>query len=398
MAGGPAPYPQLAQVPDHGYGPQVDGGYDPAGDYVGYETFGGEACNDCIGGTGLPPRAYGSFDVMYMWRKGAEFPTAVLTTSDPADRGIRGEPSTRILFGGNEQDDPHLGGRITLGLWLDDYQDWSVGTRFLALEQQSLGYTATSDEYGTLAFPFFNTDSGLNDAILVALPGAGIGAADNTTVRLQSENEVYLGDIFVTKHLYTNHGNRWDFVTGYSYAKIDDVFRNRTTFTSQDLGGGAFSAGDVVNIDESFAGVNEFHGGQFGLMAEFQDGPFTWRALGKISIGGMRQEARISGSTTVNGSAAAENIGFAADSIQGSYGRNVFAYIPEVNTDLIYAYNCNLDFKIGATFVYFSDVVTGGSLINTNIDPTGTTGDPEFSFNEQEYWLLGMNFGIEYHY
>lgn len=410
MPGPPAGYHQMAQAPHYGYpapgsGHPAEGGaqlipadmttYEPAGDYVEYGGYVEEGFYG-TGATALPPRAYGSFDLLYVWRKGGNFP-ATLTTSNPADAGILGQPSTEVLFGGNEQDDPHVGGRLTLGLWLDDYQDWSVGARFTGLEKQSLGETYTSDDYDVLAFPIFNTNSGLNDSILVALPGAGTGAADNTTVSLVNENEVYVGDVFLTKHLFTHHANRVDFVTGYSFARIEDTFESQARFTVQDAGG-TLSVGDVVNFRDFFGARNEFHGGQFGLMGEFQDGPFTWRALGKVSIGGMRQEAYVSGATSVNGTTIDDTGVFARGDNSGSHQRSVFAYIPEVNLDLIYAYNCNLDFKVGTTFIYFSDVVTGGSLINPDFDPGIGGAGPEFTFNEQEYWILGMNFGIEYHY
>ncbi|MBA2115055.1 BBP7 family outer membrane beta-barrel protein [Bremerella alba] len=404
MMGGPAPYAHMAAANAHGqmnpgmqYGGPADGSmYEPAGDYVQYENVTGAACDD---GCALPPRAYGSFDTLVVWRQGGNYPP-ILTTSDPADLGVLGAASTRVLFGdGYETGDAGLGGRITLGLWLDDYQNWSVGGRFLALEEEGANYSTNSNEFSTLAFPFFNTNTGMQDSVVVALPGTGTNAADNTTVSLNNENTVYMGDFFVTKHIYTNHGNRWDFVTGYSYAKVEDRFGINAQYTVQDLAPpGGLATGDMVALSDNFSATNEFHGGQFGLIAEFQDGPFSWRALGKISVGGMKQEATISGQSTVNG-AFRNNAGIYTNSAnEGSYTRDQFAYIPEVNVDMIYAYNCNLDFKIGANFVYFSDVVTGATMINTNVQPGALPTDPQFSFIEQDFWIVGMTLGMEYHY
>ena len=404
MMGGPNPYAYMAAANGNGqmspgmqYGGPVDGSmYEPAGDYVQYETFAGGSYNDCGDGCALPPRAYGSFDTLVVWRHGGNYP-AILTTSDPADEGVLGAASTRVLFGdGYETGDAGLGGRITLGLWLDDYQNWSVGGRFLALEEEGASFNTNSGVYSTLAFPFFNTNTNMQDSVVVALPGNGTNAANNTSVSLNNENTVYMGDIFVTKHIYTNHGNRWDFVTGYSYAKIDDSFSINAQYTVQDAGG-SLSVGDVVVLTDNFDATNEFHGGQFGLIAEFQDGPFSWRAMGKISVGGMKQEATISGLTTIEGVVASNTGIYARSTNSGSYSRDQFAYIPEANVDMIYAYNCNLDFKIGATFVYFSDVATGATLINPNIDPSGIT-DPQFNFIEQDFWVLGLTLGMEYHY
>ena len=393
---GPAPYAQMAAVPDTGYASQASydpSMYEPAGDYVPYENVAGGYCDD---GCAVPPRAYGSLEAMYIWRKGGNYPP-ILTTSDAADRGILGNPSTQILWGdGNEHGSPRLGGRLTLGLWLDDYQNWSVGGRFFGAANQVVSYQTTSTDNPVLAYPVFNTNSGMQDAILVALPGNGTGAADNTFVNISNKNEFYMGDAFLTKHLWTNNGNRWDFIGGYTYVKMEDSFYNDATYTNQDAGG-SISVGDVVTYSDRFDATNEFHGGHIGLMAEFQDGPFSWRAMGKLALGGSHQEATVAGTRSVAGVTTAAAGIFARPDNSGSFSRDKFVYIPEVNIDMIYAYNCNLDFKIGTTFVYFSDMVTGGALINNNFDPNGLTG-PAFAFEEQEYWVLGMNFGVEYHY
>lgn len=365
--------------------------YDYSG-YAGYEDGYSAGCDACS----LPPRVYGSFDFLYVWRRGSSFPSGVLTTSDPVDEGILGAPSTQILFGGNEQADPDVGGRFTWGLWLDNYQDWSFGFQTLALVQENTGLTATTSQFPTLAVPFFNTNTNLQDSIVLSLPGNGTNAANNATVTLANENNVFTGNIFLTKHLYTSHANRVDFLTGYSWARIDDSFGITSTSTVQDLGG-TLPVGTVVGYSDLFGAENEFHGGQFGAIAEFQDGPFSWRMMGKISVGNMRQTGSATGTFSVNGTTVSNTGIFAQTDNSGEYTRNVFAYIPEGNIDMIYAVNCNWDFKLGCTFIYFSDVITGGSLISTNVDPIAQTAGP-FAFTEQDYWVLGMNFGGEFHY
>lgn len=407
MMGGPAPYAQMAAANAHGqmtpgmqYGGPVDGSlHEPTGDYVQYENVVGGNCNTCGDGCALPPRAYGSFDTLIVWRHGGNYP-AILTTSDPADEGVLGAASTSVLFGdGYEPGDADLGGRVTIGLWLDDYQNWSVGGRFLALVEDGANFSANSNDFSVLAFPFFDTSTGLQNSVVVALPGSGTNAADNTTVNLNNDNTVYMGDVFVTKHLYTNHGNRWDFVTGYSYAKIEDGFNIFAQYTDQDAGGSGPGVGTVVTYQDNFTAINEFHGGQLGLMAEFQDGPFSWRALGKLSLGGMKQEGTISGTTSYDGTVFDNQGIYARDSNSGTFSRDQFAYIPEVSVDMIYAYNCNLDLKLGANFIYFSDVITGATMINPNINPNaGAPNDPQFNFVEQDFWVLGMTLGMEYHY
>jgi len=396
MQGGQADmYAPAAHMQAAGY---AQPGIADAAYYQDYAAYGDEGyLQEGYGNTGVPPRAYGSLDLMLMWRKGGQYPGGVLTTSDPVDRGILGNPSTQTLFGGTESDDPYLGGRLTMGLWLDDYQDWSIGGRFMGLGSQEMGRTFTSEEFPTLAFPFFNTDSGMQDSFLVALPGDGVGAADNTTVSLNNTNNFYTGDFFVTKHLWTRHATRLDFMTGYNFARIDDTFSSSAQFTVRDLGG-SIPVGTVIQYNDMFAARNTFHGGQLGLLAEFQDGPITWRGLAKLSLGNMEQQATIRGSQLENG-VVEDNQGiYARNSNSGEFSRNRFAFVPEANFDLIYAISGNLDLKLGSTFIYYSDVATGGSLINPSMDPGLGGTDPQFRFNSQDFWVLGMNFGIDYHY
>lgn len=398
--GAPIEYadPSMQQMPqvDYGdYGPQS--AYDQSvlqgSPYA--EAFDGAACDD----GGLPPRVYGSADLMVMWRKASNLPP-LLTTSAPVDAGVIGAPTTQTLFGGSEKGGALTGVRLSAGLWLDNYQNWSVGGSILGLERQVLGINTTSAQFSTLAFPFFNTNTNANGSFIVALPGAGANAADNTTVNIRNTNNFYNGDFFVTKHIITNHANRVDFITGYSFARIDDALAMNSNFTVQDVGG-SNPVGTTVATSDNFLAKNNFNGGQFGFIFDFQDGPFTWRALTKLSVGGMHQEMAVSGSQTVTdpfGTPPVTNNGgyYARTSNIGNYQRDVFCYIPEVNVNCIYALSGNIDLKVGCTYIYVSDVALAQSGVQGSLNPNG--GSPVYSFNDDDYWALGATFGIDYHY
>ncbi|WP_158265069.1 BBP7 family outer membrane beta-barrel protein [Blastopirellula marina] len=358
------------------------------------ETVNGAACNSCD----LPPRVYGSADLLVMWRKGSNLPP-LLTTSAPVDEGVIGAPTTQTLFGGNEQGHALTGMRLTGGLWLDNYQNWSIGGSFMALEREVLGINTTSTQFPVLAFPFYDTNANANSSIVVALPGTGNNAADNTSVNIRKTNNFYVGDTFITKHVFTSHANRVDFLVGYNFARIDDAMAMRTQYTAQQTMGGSVPQGTVVSLADNFLAKNEFNGAEFGLIFDFQDGPFTWRAMGKISVGGMHQRMAISGSRTedVFGTVDTFNGGvYARDSNIGSYSRDVFCFIPEGSLDLIYALTCNVDLKVGCTYIYVSDVALAQSALPGTINPNG--GDPVFNWGSDDYWALGATFGVDFHY
>ncbi|PHS00614.1 MAG: hypothetical protein COA78_23730 [Blastopirellula sp.] len=347
---------------------------------------------------GVAPKIFGGIEYLHVWRKGQSFEGSLLATStDPADESIIGAATTSSLFGmGREQDTPRSGARLTGGIWLDDYQNWGVGGRGLALEREVLGITATTADYANLGHPFYNTNTSLNDSIVISKPGVGNNSANNATSIIRNENNFYAADLFITKHLWTKHANRWDFVTGYSYLQVEDAFSLNSTFTVRD-GGGSIPQDTVVNFNDMFNTHNEFHGGQFGIMGELQDGPITWRLLSKISIGQMNQQATIAG-TYFEDSNLLDNEGiYARDSNSGSYSRSRFAFIPEFNIDMLYALTTNLDLKFGTTFIYVSDIATPGSIIDPRIDPTGGT-EPAFNFDTTDYWMLGINCGFDFHF
>ncbi|MGY8767359.1 MAG: BBP7 family outer membrane beta-barrel protein [Pirellulales bacterium] len=348
---------------------------------------------------GVAPKVFGGVEYLYVWRKGQSFEGSLLATStDPDDEAVIGTPTTTSLFGlGREQDSPRSGARLTLGVWLDDYQNWGLGSRGIALEREVLGISATTADYPTMGHPFFNTNTGLNDSVVISKPGVGDNAANDATTNIRSENNFYSGDIFLTKHLWTKHANRWDFVTGYSYLQVEDGFSLSSQFTVQDLGG-SIPTGTVVNFNDMFNTHNEFHGGHVGIMGELQDGPITWRLLSKIALGQMHQEASIAGSYFEDSNPLDNEGIYARDSNSGNYSQNRFAFIPEFNIDMIYALTGNLDMKFGTTFIYVSDIATPGSVMDPRLDPTGATLNPAFNFNTTDYWVLGLNCGVDFHF
>ncbi len=67
------------------------------------------------------------------------------------------------------------GGRLRFGVWLDRCHNWGLGAEFFKLGGESETFTATSSGNPILARPFFNTETGVDDAELVAFPGVLAG-------------------------------------------------------------------------------------------------------------------------------------------------------------------------------------------------------------------------------
>ncbi len=120
-----------------------------------------------------------SLEYLGWWQDGMQLPPLVTTSVDPEvpreEAGVLTSPSTRILVGGNVLTDGFNGGRLRFGVWLDRCHTWAVGAEFFRLGRESQGFSATSTGTPILARPFFNTQTGLDDAELVAYPGVLTG-------------------------------------------------------------------------------------------------------------------------------------------------------------------------------------------------------------------------------
>jgi hypothetical protein len=118
-------------------------------------------------------------EYLHWWTDGLKVPP--LVTSSPAgtpqnQAGILGQPSTSVLFGDADlNDDSRSGGRFAFGC---RPAGCHVGLEvsYLVLEQESAGFQATGQGDPILARPFFNVETELNDAYLVAFSDLAEGS------------------------------------------------------------------------------------------------------------------------------------------------------------------------------------------------------------------------------
>src|SRR6185369_2172801 len=127
-----------------------------------------------------------------------------------------------------------------------------------------------------------------------------------------------------------------DFLAGYQFTRLDDSIVIDSTSTSA---GGVVPAGTLVNVRDSFRTQNEFHGGSLGLIGRSYRGVVTLEALGKLGLGNMRQAVITNGSNTINGQTNPPSGLLAQPTNIGSFQHNHFAFIPELNVNLIYNVN-----------------------------------------------------------
>jgi hypothetical protein len=110
----------------------------------------------------------------------------------------------------------------------------------------------------------------------------------------------------------------------------------------------------------------------------------------------------IAGRTIIDGAATVSGGLLAQETNIGTHRRDKFAAIPELTMNLRYHFNPCVSVHVGYSVVFFMDVVTSGRHIDTGVNTTQLGGPllgearPAFEFDDEYYWLQGINFGVNW--
>lgn len=403
VAAAVAPSSGPAQEAGYGFPERLASWVSPAGGDMSC-TAGVNPCyaEDCGNGNMCchSIETWGSVELLMWWAKGTPVPPLV-TTSLPGtlrtDAGVIGRPTTRILLGDELLgDEMQIGGRVAAGVWLDAEHNSSGGFRFFALEGDDIHYTNASTGDPILARPFFNAQLGIQDSLLIAYPGVAEGSID---VRFSNQN-VLGAEAFVEFMLERDYCRRIDLILGYQFLRLDDFLQVNSNHLVVDPA--SIALGTRFDILDQFSAENEFHGAEVGLKGRFARGCWSLNALAKVGIGNLRQEVEIAGRTLTTppgGSPTFSGRGFLAQpSNIGEREQNQFVFVPEVTLNLAYHVNRCLSLHVGYNILWLSDVALSGQHIDfavNNAQPGGPAR-PQFVFQDDDYWLQGINFGLNW--
>ena len=334
-------------------------------------------------------KIWGSVEYLLWWRRGQNFP-ALVTTSPPGtlppDAGVL--PDATVLFG-NETigEEARPGGRVTIGSWLDDCRTCGVEGRFFALSEGRLGFAADSTTFPILARPFRDPIAITQEATLLAYPGfTGPG-----NVNITSNSNILGGDFLYRWQAAQSNTTRMDVLLGYQFSRIDEDFNIDSATAAINVPG--IDAGTTFTTSERFYARNEFHAGQIGLAATYENCNWSVDLLAKVAFGNMRQAVNISGQTTIvtPGPAATTNTvpGPLTGTNVGQHVSDKFAVSPELGVNGRYAVTECLDLTFGYSFIYWSSVAQAGAQIDSMLN------DPPSAFvlNSGSYWVHGLSVG-----
>jgi hypothetical protein len=345
-------------------------------------------------------------------------------------------PGTTTLFGGDQNYGERLGGRFTIGYWLDSCQTRGIEASYFFLGGPADNFIASSSDLPgslVLARPFFNVITGLQDSQLVSYPDIISG-----TVRISSNSQLQGAELnLVCNHCYCcndccptdccatdccatdccatdcsyKSGRRVDLIAGFRYLGLNEDLGITENLTTLDTAPSPpFVPGETITVFDGFGTRNSFYGGQIGARGEWCRGRWFVNVLGKVALGDTHQEVRINGTTdfTDPGVALVRQQGgmLALPTNIGNYSRDQFSVVPEIGINVGRQMNDHLRVFVGYTLLYWSNVVRPGDQIDFGVNttqlptPTGPgtlVGEarPAFAFRNTDLWAQGINFGVE---
>jgi hypothetical protein len=359
---------------------------------------------------GARGRFYARAEYLHWWTDGFFVPPLVTTSpagTPQVDAGVLGESGTTILFGNSELlDGPFNGGRLRAGWWFRGIDKIGVEGDYLILDQDSIRYSIFGNNGSPIiGRPFFNVLTGAEDSSLVAFPNLTEGA-----VTVDAASDLQTGGLRLRIAACCNEipafGNavsRVDFLAGYRYSQLDEQLRVFEDSTSLDVN----NPGDFI-IRDSFATHNQFHGGEAGVVWEWDRPRWSLELIGRVALGTNQQDVFINGNTVVSdGQFSLSQTGgiLAQRSNIGHYERNRFSVIPELSATIAFKVTQRLRLTAGYTFFYWSQVVRPGDQIDLDLNPNLFPPEanpfsgalrPRFVWQESDYWAHGATAGIDF--
>lgn len=366
---------------------------------------------------------WASGELLVWWTKASPSPVPLVTIApgsaagNPLNNGppgALGNPDTTILFGGRDISNPaQLGGRFTLGRWLDDQARSGIEANFLFLDKSTVSQSAVTDGSQWLTSPF--TDNvilpAFPDSLPLIIPGVASGSAVFSSIR-----QVYGAELNGVWFLREGNGLSWHLLGGYRFLNVNEELSLETTFRFSDPAlDGRFS-----NTIDQFQTRNYFNGGQLGIRGEWVRGNWFFGSTIKVALGSTHEVVDIRGATTTdsgpgfNSTIPVTTVPggiYAQPTNIGQSSRDVFAVLPEVTLRVGAQVTARVRMFVGYNFLYLSSVARPGNQIDGTInvsqmasafgEPPPGLGfgsglrNPAPRFQSSDFWAQGLTFGAE---
>jgi hypothetical protein len=336
------------------------------------------------------------------------------TTSSPQDRGFLGQPTTRVLFGGQGVPNQLQSGfRVNGGVWLDECQTCGIDFGYFNLGRAGYDRTLSSDQYPVLSRPFFAVNPSLNRefAEQVAFPGVSTG-----TLNINGSTGLWGAQANLREVLCCNCCSRWELFAGFRYLNLDEDINITEIIVQGPNNPLGNPTGTLAVVNDHFSTRNQFYGPQIGAGYERKLGRFFLGATGQVALGVTHQTLTIEGSQrlTPPGGAPSFFTGglLTTPSNIGRFESDRFSVVPEITLTAGYQLTRRLRVFGGYNFLYWSNVIRPGDQIDRVVDVTlvpnssSTPAGVPFSgqlrprvlFTQTDFWAQGLNLGLQYNW
>jgi hypothetical protein len=380
-----------------------------------------EACQSagypqCVCPTSIElPRLWVRAEYLMWWTKGTYLPPLLSTSPDGTDReaaGVLGQYGTQVVFGDAWADHgPRSGARLRFGYEFGGCREYGLEAEMLSIGAGDGTDYASPFSTGSpiLARPLINAITGVEDAQLIAFPELADGQ-----LRVGTSSDLYSAAALVRQAWLAGECAQWDLLGGYRYFRYQEGLNVEESLVSRDPGG-LIPVGTQIDVWDGFRTANDFHGGEFGLEAALERGPWTLELLARVALGYVHQVVRINGEThvTTPGDPTAVRTGglLALPSNSGTNSDDAFAVLPQIGANLQWVLSEHLSLTCGYTCLVLSSVVRAGEQIDRTIDPSqlspllnGGGGVPSAATRPQDpflrhaFWAQGVNLGLQLTY
>jgi len=332
------------------------------------------------------------FDTLLFWSKGHQLPSLAIGTRAGNSQVLLGCPQPSLF---------DAGGQFKYGFTNENARAFGFEASYLffnARKQYDPISRGISSHWDELARPAMNSDLGIGERIIFGSPNM-VGNLDAIlSTRVRSWEALGLWN-FAQGLRFRIAGE-----AGYRYFNLSEsVQLDQVTITTSSA-----SFPQTILATDRYDTNTSFHGGQLGLRAEWEEGPFSVEFNGKIAIGASVETATLRGQSVFiphlpwYAPSASDSGVFITPSNRNRTDRNALAWLPEAGLKLKYRSGERMLFTMGYRFIYLSDVVRPGDQMwnGQPLDDRFRYADdrPHIPLIRSDFWLQGLTLGLELRY
>lgn len=311
------------------------------------------------------------------------------------------------------------GGRGTVGVWLDEEQDFGLEASFFWLGRATHNFQATTSN----TVNQFNIQTGLFISANGAVASSGtdpLVIPRQTSANLvgSAYSELCAGDLDCRSVIGQYGPVTFTGLSGFRHIRFNEGLTINNSVTLSRVPGfpddSATGFPPVITFStlDTVRTKNEIYAAQAGLELDAECWGMFLNMKGRVGLGANHEQVDILGLTSSTGGAnpltRAPGGLLSGPADQGTHRRYRISIIPEVNVKLGYAFNDNFRAYVGYDGMYLHhvarpDVQTTTTTINTQVTVNNSTNtinlsQPTFRFRDLDVWAAGVNFGVEFRY